>query len=333
MFSARDQVRKGHAMRPRIFLIFLLALLFILPPTSSPAKSAKCRVIKKKTCYLASKYHNRVQKTKNKTIKKRIRKRLVRRYRSRITARSAVVLDADTNYIYFAKDPYLPRQPASTIKIVTGLLALENLNENDPVPVSRYAEQAPRQKAYLQCGEVYPAIDLIYATLIHSANDASRALAEKIAGSEKSFARIMTKTAQAFGAKNTVCRTATGLTAPGQFTTAYDLAVIFKKTMQNERFANIVKTRRFEIQGGKLIFNHNKALWQIAGAEGGKTGFTRAASKTYVGMFKRGNRTVIVACLGSKSLWRDVRYLVRKAFSEVKPTIHAAKSKRPASYY
>lgn len=317
-------------MRCRIGLIFFLALTLFLPATSL-ARSHKYHATKKKVIHRLSKYHKRVQRHKEKIRIRGASRKVPGRYRPQLTARSAIVLDADTNYVYFARNPYLPSQPASTIKVVTGLLALETLNENDPVLVSNYAAQAPRQKANLQRGEIYPAIDLVYATLIHSANDASRALAEKMSGSEKSFARIMTKSAQTLGAKNTVCRTATGLTEPGQYTTAYDLAVIFKKAMQNEKFASILKTPRCEIQGGKLFINHNKALWQVEGAEGGKTGFTRAAQKTYVGMFKRNNRTVIIAFLASKNLWHDVRYLVRQAFSGVKPSILAAKSKRELS--
>ncbi|MEW6327075.1 MAG: serine hydrolase [Thermodesulfobacteriota bacterium] len=334
-------------MRCRALLIFILALILTLPSTSSIAETKKCRNAKKKVCYTTNK---KVQKHKKKakqtaSVKKyrkkarrynkkrihRASRKYRRQYCSALTARSAIVLDADTNSIYFAKSPYVPLQPASTIKIVTGLLALKNLEANDPVRVSHYAETAPPQKAYLRRGEIYPAIDLIYATLLHSANDASRALAEKIAGSEEEFAQIMTRTAHGLGAKNTVCRTASGLTAPGQCTTAYDLAVIFKKAMQDEKFSNIVKTRKFEIHGGKLVVNHNKALWQIEGAEGGKTGFTRAARKTYVGMFKRNNRTVVIAFLGSENLWSDVRYLVRKAFTDTQPTIQAARSKRDVS--
>lgn len=331
-------------MRCRAILIFILALILILPSTSSFAETKKCQNTKKKVCYTAGekvqkhkkkakrtasvkKYHKRAKKY-NKKRTHRASRKYRRQYCSAFTARSAIVLDADTNYIYFTQNQGLPLQPASTIKIVTGFLALKNLEESDPVTVSRYAAKAPCQKAYLRCGKTYPAIDLIYATLLHSANDASRALAEKMAGSEEEFAQIMTRTARELGAKNTSCRTASGLTAPGQHTTAYDLAVIFKKAMRNEKFSNILKTRKFEIHGGKLVRNHNKALWQIEGAEGGKTGFTRAAKKTYVGMFKRNNRTVVIAFLGSENLWSDVRYLVRKAFTDVQPTIQAAKGRR-----
>jgi len=327
-------------MRCRAILIFTLALILILPSTSSFAETKKCQNTKKKVCYTAQKkakqtasvkkYHKKAKKYNKKRVRKASKKHR-RQYYSAFTAHSAIVLDADTNYIYFAKNSCLPLQPASTIKIVTGFLALKNLEESDPVTVSRYAAKAPCQKAYLRCGETYPAIDLIYATLLHSANDASRALAEKMAGSEEEFAQIMTQTAHDLGAKNTICRTSSGLTAPGQWTTAYDLAVIFKKAMRNEKFSNILKTRTFELHGGKLVVNHNKALWQIEGAEGGKTGFTRAAKKTYVGMFKRNNRTVVIAFLGSENLWSDVRYLVRKAFTDVRPTIQAAKTKLDVS--
>lgn len=325
-------------MRYKGLLALLLAFSLLFISADSIAKTKKHTTKKN-----ISKSLEAQEKSKNKSKRKACLKkrslqaknrkgkiRLAKRARSQkigraLTARSAIIMDADSGEIYFGKDPYIPLQPASTIKIVTGLLALEKLDENDPVRVSHYAESAPRQKAYLRCGAIYPARDLIYATLIHSANDASRALAEKIAGSEKDFARLMTETAHSLGAKRTVCRTATGLTARGQATTAYDLAVMFNKAMQNDRFADILKTRKFEIQGGKFVFNHNKALWQINGAEGGKTGFTEVARRTYVGMFKRGDRSIIIAFLGSTDLWGDVRVLVKKAYSETGPVIQARK--------
>lgn len=332
-------------MRFKIFLAFLLALVLLVPPISASAKSHKNggkkisisathkkhhkkKAVRKAALKRRSK-HARAESNKTETVA--TRRRISYKLCGGITARSAIIIDADTNEINFAKEPYLPLQPASTIKIVTGLLALEKLDDNDPVRVSHYAESAPRQKAYLRRGSVYPAMDLIYATLLHSANDASRALAEKIAGSEEDFAKMMTKQAISLGAKKTVCRTASGLTAPGQATTAYDLAIMFNRAMQNEKFSNILKTRKVEIQGGKLVVNHNKALWQIEGAEGGKTGFTDAARKTYVGMFRRNNRVVVIAFLGSTNLWGDVRSLVNKAFSETKPVIHARNLERAVS--
>ncbi|MFH1148822.1 MAG: serine hydrolase [Pseudomonadota bacterium] len=332
-------------MRLKAFFCILLAFLLVLPSTASVAEAKRLKGNKKKICRPLR--HGQVHKKeikrsakkqkrskyarKQRKSSRRLARARYRQYSDALTAQCAIIMDADTQEVYLQKNARLPLQPASTIKIVTGFLALQMLNENDPVRVSCYAESAPRQKAYLRRGEVYPARDLIYATLLHSANDASRALAEKMAGSEEDFAKIMTRTASALGATNTVCRTATGLTAPGQKTTAHDLAVMFQRAMQDDKFASILKTRKFEIQGGRYVLNHNKALWQVEGAEGGKTGFTQAAKRTYVGMFKRNNRTVIISFLGSTDLWGDVRRLVRAAFSDQKPVIHATFSGHTSS--
>jgi D-alanyl-D-alanine carboxypeptidase (penicillin-binding protein 5/6) len=154
--------------------------------------------------------------------------------------------------------------------------------------------------------------------LLSSANDASVAIAEKIAGSERVFAKLMTHKAKAWGAENTVCKTATGLTAKGQKSTVRDLAVLFNRAMDNEEFAARVARRKIKTGYGKVLRNHNRALWQIDGAEGGKTGYTKAARQTYVGKFKRGDDELTVAVLGSTTMWDDVKRLVEYGFARKK---------------
>jgi D-alanyl-D-alanine carboxypeptidase (penicillin-binding protein 5/6) len=233
----------------------------------------------------------------------------------RLSSRSAILMDAKTGEVIYQQSPDLPGQPASTIKVITGLIAIQALNNPEIIPVSRHAASMPRSKVYLQPGNTYRANDLINAVLLASANDASVALAEKIAGSEPLFARLMTQKAKAWGATNTVCKTATGLTAPGQQTTVRDLAVLFNRAMDNEEFANRVKQNTVRTDFGQVLKNHNRALWQIAGAEGGKTGFTNAARQTYVGKFKRGDDELLLAIMGSVTMWKDIKNLVGYGFS------------------
>lgn len=234
----------------------------------------------------------------------------------KISAKSAVVMDAQSGEIVWAHLPDLPGQPASTIKILTGLISIDSLSERDMVPVSRAAARMPRSKIYLRKGHKYPANDLINAVLLASANDASVALAEKIAGSEKVFAQLMTAKAKSLGAVNTVCKTSSGLTASGQKSTARDLALIFKKAMENKDFAEKLLKRRIKNKNGGMVYSHNKALWQIPGTVGGKTGYTYAARQTYVGKFKRGDTELVVAFLGSEKLWSDARKLVEYGFTK-----------------
>jgi len=233
-----------------------------------------------------------------------------------LTSRSAIVMDADTGDVIYAHSPDKAAQPASTIKIVTGLIAIQSLDDEDRIVASRRAAGMPRSKIYLRSGKSYRAGDMINAVLLSSANDASVALAEKIAGSERVFAKLMTHKAMAWGAKNTTCKTASGLTARGQKTTARDLAVLFNRAMDNEEFASRVALTKVKTGYGKVLRNHNRALWQIDGAEGGKTGYTRAARQTYVGKFKRGDDELTVAVMGSETMWDDVKHLVEYGFAK-----------------
>lgn len=234
--------------------------------------------------------------------------------RDQLTSRSAVVMDAATGELIYAHNPDLPGQPASTIKVLTGLIALKSLRNDELVAASREAARMPRSKVYLRPGKKYVADDLINAVLLASANDASVALAERIAGSEHAFARLMTRKAEALGATNTICKTANGLTAPGQQTTAHDLATIFRQAMRDEEFCRRMAFTAVKTSDGKLLRSHNKALWQIDGAEGGKTGYTDVARKTYVGKFSRNGHEIIVSLMGSESMWTDIRRLVEFGF-------------------
>ncbi|MBU0728820.1 MAG: serine hydrolase [Proteobacteria bacterium] len=235
--------------------------------------------------------------------------------RNKLSSKSVYLMDASTGESIYTHSPDEPAQPASTIKVLTGLLAIKYLTGNELVEVSRRASQMPSSKIYLEPGKSYNANDLINAVLLSSANDASVALAEKIAGSEKSFAKLMNHKAQILGATNTVCKNSTGLTSKGQVSTARDLAQIFAKAMDNKEFAERMAKVKVRTRFGKVLRNHNKALWEVDGAEGGKTGYTKAARQTYVGKFKRGDVELVVAVLGSETMWDDVRTLVEYGFA------------------
>lgn len=233
-----------------------------------------------------------------------------------LSAKSAIVMDAVSQEIVYSHLPDRTGQPASTIKVLTGIIAIDSLNDHDMVSVSRKAARMPRSKIYLRRGRKYPADDLINAVLLTSANDASVALAEKIAGSERVFAKLMTAKARSYGARNTVCKTANGLTAKGQRTTARDLALIFNGAMQEKLFAEKLSKRKIQCDSGMVVYSHNKALWRIAGSVGGKTGYTNLARQTYVGKFKRNKDELIVALLGSETMWSDVKRLVEYGFAK-----------------
>jgi len=237
-------------------------------------------------------------------------------FRNKLSAGSAIVMDARTGEEIYSHNPDRPGQPASTIKVLTSLIAIDSLKNKTLVPVSGWAASMPRSKIYLRKGKSYYADDLINAVLLASANDASVALAEKIAGSESGFAKMMTRKAQELGAKKTICKTASGLTAQGQQTTARDLATIFGEAMKQREFAARMKLLNAKTSYGKTLKSHNKALWQISGAQGGKTGYTWAAKQTYVGKFSRNGEEILVAILGSRNMWNDIAKLVDYGFTK-----------------
>lgn len=195
------------------------------------------------------------------------------------------------------------------------MIALKSLSGGEKVQISQWAAGQPSSKVNLDPKKQYQVNDLINAVLLASANDASVALAEKIAGSESSFAKMMTEKARQWGAQNTVCKTATGLTAKGQASTARDLAMMFRYVMADPIFSSRMKQVKVKTSFGALLRNHNKALWQVEGTQGGKTGFTNAARQTYVGKFKRGEAEIVVAVMGCETMWTDVKNLVQHGFA------------------
>lgn len=235
---------------------------------------------------------------------------------ARISAHSAIIMDDENRRILFAKAPDDPRQPASTLKVLTGIIALKSLVGDESVPVSWEAASRPSSKMYLDPAKQYRADELISAVLLASANDASVALAELLAGSEQEFAEFMTLQARHWGANHTICKTATGLTAKDQASTARDLALIFREAMRDPDFAAKMKTRSMVTDEGNTLYNHNKALWRISGTEGGKTGYTLAARQTYVGKFSNGEDSFIVAIMGSETMWSDLKQLVKYGFTQ-----------------
>src|SRR5919201_376233 len=160
-----------------------------------------------------------------------------------VSAIAALVMDADTAEILYDKNPHLPLPIASTTKVMTGLLGVERLRPHELVRVSAYAASMEPSKLYLQPGELIDSEDLLQAILLKSANDASAALAEKISGSEEAFARLMSRRAQELGARHTHFANASGLPAEGHYSTAYDLALIFRYAMQRPHFAEIMQLR------------------------------------------------------------------------------------------
>jgi len=231
-----------------------------------------------------------------------------------VSARSFVIMDAKTGKVLLALNPQLFLPPASTLKVMTAMSVAQHLKMDDKVQVSPYAASAPPSKINIKPGEVYTVRELLYALLLSSANDAARALAEQVSGSEDAFAHQMTQEVRQWGAYRTTLATANGLPADNQFTTTEDLAKMFKRAMENPEVAKIMSTKFYTIQGDRELRNHNRFLWTTPLAVAGKTGFTRASKHTYVGMFQKDDQAIIIAMMGSKKKWADLRPLIEKGF-------------------
>ncbi len=231
-----------------------------------------------------------------------------------VSAKSFVIMDAQTGNILLSLNPQLFLPPASTLKVMTALSVTEHLKMDDTVPVSAFAAAAPASKIAIKPGETYTVRELLYALLLSSANDAARALAEKVSGSEAAFAQQCTHEVRQWGAYRTTLATANGLPAENQVSTAQDLALMFRRAMSNPELAKIMATKYYTIQGDRELRNHNRFLFTTPMAIGGKTGFTRASRHTYVGMFHNGDKEIIVAMMGSQKNWADLRPLIEKGF-------------------
>jgi D-alanyl-D-alanine carboxypeptidase (penicillin-binding protein 5/6) len=237
---------------------------------------------------------------------------------------SAIVMDSSKEEIVYAKNPYLRRPPASTTKLMTAIIVLENANLSDVVTISRNASRVSPHRAGLIKGDQITVEQLLYAALVNSANDAAVALSEAVAGSEKRFVAMMNMKARSIGALNTRFANSSGLPAAGQYTTAYDLARIMNYALRYQKLKEIIGTRVVKIStenGNSFsLRNTNMLLWSEENVIGGKTGYTRKAMHCLVCAAERGNEIVIIAILGSQSrkhLWRESGNLISKGFEVI----------------
>ncbi len=236
-----------------------------------------------------------------------------------ITAKSAILIDHSTQRIVYAKTPHLKRAPASTTKILTSIVAVQNMDLNRVVTIPAFAEKMPPSKIYLKTGEKYRIKDLIRALLITSANDAAEALSFIGGGGSRAhFADLMNRKARSLGCSRSHFVNASGLPAKNQYSTAYDMALIMKEAQRYPFLVETMGTRTMQIQSraGRKIFlkNHNKMLWQNSRAVVGKTGWTRTAKYCFVGQINFNGRKVFVSMLGSLRLWKDLKTLVDYPF-------------------
>lgn len=223
-----------------------------------------------------------------------------------VPAAATVLMDADTTEVLAAKNPDVRRPIASTTKIVTAIVVVENAKLNDVVRVPAAAARVGESSAELAAGERRTVRQLLYALMLKSANDAATALAIYVAKSLPRFSKMMNARATQLGARRTHFVNPHGLTAPGNYSTARDLALVTSYALKNPVFARLVRTKRAKIPWPKHSYprvfkNHNRLLWDFAGAVGVKTGFTIPAGHCLVGAARRGDTTLVAVTLGAFS--------------------------------
>jgi len=236
----------------------------------------------------------------------------------RLTAKAAVLMDADSGKVLYSLNPYEKRSPASLTKIVTALTAVSRVPVNDTtlVKVSANAAAEPSVRIGLCTGDRISVQDLLAALLLASGNDAATALAEHIGGSEKAFAQMMNKKAKELGALDSNFANAHGLDAAGHYSTAYDMALLSRALLDHAGLAELVKQSRaiISLQGKqKEIANINSFLWRYNGALGTKTGYTQKAGYSIsAAAVRNGHRLIVVllGCPSSEQRWADAQALM-----------------------
>ena len=221
----------------------------------------------------------------------------------RVRAKTWVVANADTGEILAAKGPHVLRAPASTLKTLTALTLIPRLDPATPIKAKKRAVNTYGSKVGLVRGRDYTANDLFYALLLPSANDAAIALAQG-AGNMKTTLAQMNQIADSLGALDTVAKNPSGLDAPGQVSSAYDLATIGRSALALPYLREVVATVKHDFANkkkSKTIYTQNRMLLgNFKGTIGLKTGFTTNAGRTFIGAAERKGTTYIVSLMGIK---------------------------------
>jgi D-alanyl-D-alanine carboxypeptidase (penicillin-binding protein 5/6) len=236
-----------------------------------------------------------------------------------VTAVAAILMDWRTGQVLYAKDAYRRRDPASTTKILTAVVLLENARLSEVTTVSRNAAWTPGSFMPLRAGQELTLGELLWGMLLRSGNNACVAVSEHVAGSERAFVEMMNRRAAELGARNTRFRNSHGISVPGHYTTAFDLALMARHALTIPAFEAIVRTREatLYVDGGEAeveLRNTNTLLWTFAGADGVKTGTTDRAGRCLVASATRDGRRLLSVVLHSDERYRDTATLLAWGF-------------------
>lgn len=243
-----------------------------------------------------------------------------------LTARSVVVMDKKSSVVMYSKNEKLLVLPASTVKVMTALVALDYYQPTQVLTVGKV--EIFGQKMRLVEGEKITALNLLYGLLVASANDAALVLAQNYPGGERRFVAEMNKKAAVFHLGNTYFANPTGIDSDEEeklltdfsYTTALDLARLVSLAFKNPVFSEIIGTEKITVSdvSGKIthqLFNINQLLGRVEGLKGGKTGWTEEAGECFVSYIEREGQGIITVVLGSKDRFGETVKLVDWVFS------------------
>lgn len=241
-----------------------------------------------------------------------------------ISARQAILLDADTGEILYERNASSRAYPASTTKIMTALLTIETVEKLDSdltqkVKIPAEAVGIEGSSIYLALDEEVTLEDLLYGLILRSGNDASTALACIIGGTQEHFVELMNLRAKEIGCTKTHFSNPSGLFDEEHFTTVTDMALIAQTAMQNETFKKIAAAETWEASRShdkyNFFYNKNKVVHQYEGGNGIKIGYTKASGRTLVASAQREDKQLICVVMGAPNWFNDAYKLMDYGFS------------------
>lgn len=242
-----------------------------------------------------------------------------------VSAQSAVLISADTASVLYEKNAYSQMSMASTTKIMTALLALEEAERggDSAVEITEEMVAVEGSSMGLQAGDKITLTGLAAGMLLASGNDAANAVALYLSGSQENFACRMNDRAEEIGMKDSHFVTPSGLDDEAHYSTAYDMALLAREALKNDKFSELASSSTYQIDflepKKKVSYtNHNKLLWMYEGCIGVKTGFTKKSGRCLVSAARRDDVTLIAVTLNAPDDWDDHIALLDYGFFSVK---------------
>ncbi|WP_324825442.1 D-alanyl-D-alanine carboxypeptidase family protein [Sinanaerobacter sp. ZZT-01] len=249
-----------------------------------------------------------------------------------ISAQTAIVMDLNSGMVLYEKKSQEKVYPASTTKILTALLAIEQGDLNDAVTISKTASGVEGSSIYLEVGEKISLKDLVYGLMLRSGNDAAIAISEKISGSAAAFVEEMNERAREIGAEHTHFMNPNGLYDDEHYTTAYDMALIARQAMLNPAFKEVAASKSWTAERGEgkfnVFYNKNKVVQEYEGGTGVKIGYTKSSGRTLVASSKRGEMELICVVMNDPNWFEDSYQLMDAVYDSYEQVTIAQKQQR-----